>query len=489
MSNKITQTRCAGILMPVASLPSRQGIGSMGREARQFVDLLAEMGVRIWQILPLNPLGFGNSPYQPFSSYAGDELYIDLDLLAQEGLLPNKTKPFARKEPDRVDYQAARGYKEPYLREAYEHFKGRGKDAGYVAFLQNDWAYNYAVFAALKAQNGMRCWVEWPPEQQNWILDGRYDLTGLRPEIDYRLFTQYIFYKQWMALKAYANSRNVLIMGDIPFYVGLDSLDVWGAREQFLLKENGEPAFIAGVPPDYFSPTGQRWGNPIYDWEKMRQTDFTFWVNRLKYSCKLYDLIRIDHFRAFDTYWKTPAACPTAIEGEWVEAPGYEVFDEIYREMPEIEIVAEDLGDLRPEVLKLRDHYSLPGMNVVQFSLLDPDEIQEAQLAYSGTHDNQTVRGWYRSLTRRQKAAVRAALAEYGAPREAISRKMLRYIFHSEARLAIVPLADVLDLDDRARLNVPGTLGSPNWEWRLEDWRALRRRKAFMQKLIADTGR
>jgi 4-alpha-glucanotransferase len=252
---------------------------------------------------------------------------------------------------------------------------------------------------------------------------------------------------------------------------------------------DGKPSFVAGVPPDYFSATGQRWGNPIYNWENMEKKNFIFWVNRLKYSSGLYDIIRIDHFRAFDTYWKIPASCDTAVEGEWVEAPGYALFNEIYRQIPEIAIVAEDLGDLRPEVLELRDDYKLPGMNVAEFSLLDMAQGKENQVIYTGTHDNQTVRGWYESLDGKTKAKVRKKLAKYGSPWESFPQRMLRFVYASRANMAIVPLADLLDLDDRARLNTPGTVGSPNWEWRLTDWSKLIRRKALIRELVVSTGR
>ena len=478
-----TEERMAGILMPIASLPSNDGVGTLGREAYQFVDMLAQMGIRVWQILPLNPLGYGNSPYQPFSSYAGDELYIDLDMLAQEGYLKDGRPPFAAERADRVDYQAARAYRSGYLWTAYR------EDPEFETFREMDWVYPYAVFIALKKQNGLRCWNEWPQEQQNWILDHKYDLSHLEDEINYQLFAQYMFYRRWMALKTYANQRNVLIMGDMPFYVGIDSLDVWSSREDFLLDEQWKPSFVAGVPPDYFSITGQRWGNPIYNWQNLQNKGFTFWINRLKYSSRLYDIIRIDHFRAFDTYWKIPASCPTAVEGEWVEAPGYALFDEVYRQMPDIRIVAEDLGDLRPEVLQLRDHYHLLGMNIAVFSLPYSDEVREHQLIYTGTHDNQTVKGWYTSMDQKTKKKLRNMLAKYGNPRESVLKKMVRFVYQSPASMAIIPLADILGLDDEARLNTPGTVGSPNWEWRLTDWKTLRRKMAFVKTVVTASGR
>ena len=394
---KITEGgRVAGVLMPVASLPSDCGAGSFGKEAYAFVDSLARMGMKIWQLLPLNPLGYGNSPYQPYSSFAGDELYIDIALLEEAGYVKSERMPFDDSGNDgKVAYEKARAYKEPYLKEAYKAFREKESESPeFLEFKKIDWVYPYAVFIALKKQNDLRCWNEWPKEQQDWILDGKYDISHLEEEIRYQMFLQFMFYKQWMNLKAYANQKGISIMGDIPIYVGIDSLDVWGCRENFLLDAEGKPAFIAGVPPDYFSETGQRWGNPIYNWNYMEQNGFAFWINRLAYSSRLYDVIRIDHFRAFDTYWKIPASCETAIEGAWIEAPGYALFDTIFKELPDIQIVAEDLGDLRPEVLKLRDHYHFMGMHIVEFALLS-GEPAEHQLIYTGTHDNQTIQGWY----------------------------------------------------------------------------------------------
>ena len=486
VSKEKETARVAGVLMPVASLPSEDGLGSFGREAYKFVDMLADMGIRLWQLLPLNPLGYGNSPYQPFSSYAGDELYIDLRLLAQEGYLDGKQLPAnARKNAGRVDYEAMKKYKAPYLYQAYRVFRDKNwEDPEFAAFQEMEWVYPYAVFIALKKQNGLRCWNEWPKEQKDWILDRKYDISHLQEEIEYQLFAQYMFYKQWLALKAYANSKNVQIMGDMPFYVGIDSLDVWSSRDDFLLDSEGKPSFVAGVPPDYFSTTGQRWGNPIYNWENLQKNGFSFWINRLKYNSVLYDIVRIDHFRAFDTYWKVPASCPTAVEGNWVEAPGYALFDEVYRQIPHIRIVAEDLGDLRPEVLVLRDHYNLIGMNVAEYSLLSPEEPEEHQLIYTGTHDNQTVRVWLQTMDSTTYRKVGRKLAPYGKSGESLVKKMLRFVLSSRATMAVIPLMDILELDDSARLNFPGRVGSPNWEWRLTDWKQLQRRKGLIREMV-----
>lgn len=482
--NKTKKT--AGVLIPVASLPSKTGIGSFGKEARRFVDLLSDMGVQVWQILPLNPLGYGNSPYQPYSSFAGDELYIDLYELKKDGFLKEPILPYQRQTaPDVIDYTSARAYKEPYLHKAFSCFRETtAQYPDYQSFIAQKWVYSYGVFIALKKQNGLRCWNEWPKEQRDWILDQKYDISHLDEEIRYQMFLQYIFYTQWMKLKAYANSKGISIMGDVPFYVGQDSLDVWSSREDFLLDQEYRPSFVAGVPPDYFSVTGQRWGNPIYNWDNLEKKGFTFWIDRLKYSSKLYDIIRIDHFRAFDTYWKIVATCDTAIDGEWVEAPGYALFDELYRQMPDIRIVAEDLGDIRPEVLILRDHYDLMGMYVAEFSLPYTDSVQPHQLIYTGTHDNQTAEGWYRAQAPNQKLNIRKILAKYSNPRERISKKMVRYVYGSCAELAIVPVADIIGLGNRARLNTPGTVGSPNWEWRLEDFSALVRQVKWVRALV-----
>lgn len=482
--------RLGGILMPVGSLPSRCGVGSFGKEAYEFVDILAAMGAKIWQILPLNPLSFGNSPYQPYSSYAGDELYIDLDKLAECGLLPKHRPAYRPEDKSKVDFQKVRAFKEPYLRRAYAAFcRRRKKDkAAFFEFCKQPWVYPYGVFIALKQRNGMRCWNEWPREEQDWSVDHKFDLTDLKDEIDYRMFLQYIFYTQWMELKAYANGKGLQIMGDMPFYVGLDSLDVWMGRDNFLLDGDGRPTFIAGVPPDYFSATGQRWGNPIYNWEKMESDGFTFWLERLGYNSKLYDIVRIDHFRAFDTYWKIPASCPTAIDGAWIEAPGYALFDKIYETMPDIQIVAEDLGDLRPEVLVLRDHYHLSGMYVAQFSL--PKLVpEENNAAYTGTHDNDTARGWYEKQDANFRRRVARKLRPYGEAREAMSRKMVRFVLASKASVAIVPLFDVLNLGSQARLNTPGTVGSPNWEWRISSFKAVYDQVDWVKEAMQSSGR
>ena len=483
--------RTAGVLMPLASLPSDEGIGCLGADSCRFVDLLADMGMRIWQLLPLTPLGYGNSPYQPFASCAGDGLYISLTQLAEDGLLPPESLPAPKACAARIDYDAVRREKEPLLRLACDRFLETGADsAPFRDFCKREWVYPYAVFMALKRQNDMRPWTQWPADQRDWIVDRKYDLTPLRSEIRRGVAEQYLFFRQWQALRRYANAKGVRIMGDLPFYVGLDSLEAWSRREDFLLDNDGRPSFIAGVPPDYFNAEGQRWGNPIYDWAHMEADGFSFWMDRLRGSAELYDILRIDHFRAFDTYWKIPADCPTAMVGEWVRAPGRALFEKIRRELPELEIVAEDLGgDLTPGVHELRDDFGLMGMNVADFTLMSGEKPKKHQLAYTGTHDNQTARGFYESMPPEEKARFLAALRPFGSAHEPVSKKMLRYVFLSDADMVIVPLADILDLGDEARLNTPGSVGSPNWEWRLTDWKGVKRKKRFVRELAQRSGR
>ena len=480
-----TEQRCAGVLMPLASLPSDEGIGCLGADSYRFVDLLAEMGMRVWQLLPLTPLGFGNSPYQPFASCAGDPLYISLSQLVRDGLLSPERLPAPPAPTGRIDYDAVRREKEPLLREACDRFlASEGDGDAFRAFCARAWVYPYAVFMALKRQNGLRIWTDWPQEQRDWILDREYDISPLEDEIRRGMAEQFLFFRQWQALRRYANGKGISVMGDLPFYVGLDSLEAWMGREDFLLERDGRPSFVAGVPPDYFNAEGQRWGNPIYDWDHMERDGFSFWMDRLRGSGALYDILRIDHFRAFDTYWKIPAECPTAMVGEWVQAPGYALFERIQRELPELRIVAEDLGgDLTPGVAELRDGFGLMGMNVADFTLMSGEKPKENQLAYTGTHDNQTARGFYESMPPKERERFRFALRRYGSAREPVSKKLLRYVFLSDARMVIVPLADILNLGDEARLNTPGSVGSPNWEWRLTGWGGVERKKHFMREL------
>lgn len=468
--------RETGILMPVSSLPSRTGVGELGRETKDFLDYLKEAGVKIWQILPLNPVGYGNSPYQPYSSCAGDEIYISLETLYEQGLLKDLPPAFLEKETH-VRYDQVRAWKESYLREAFSRFE---ETDDYKTFAQQSWVLEYGMFRALKEKNENRCWNEWDTADKTWPEAKKEVPLEIAHEAAYQMFLQYIFFCQWMEIKKTANENGIQIMGDVPFYVGVDSVDVWAGKDNFLLDTDGRPTFIAGVPPDYFSATGQRWGNPIYDWDYLKENGYQFWVDRIGYSSRLFDIIRIDHFRAFDTFWKIPATCPTAIEGEWIEAPGYEVIDTLLEKIPEVNLVAEDLGDLRPEVLELKEHYHFKGMKILVFSIdtsgkyaKDIFHDVENMIIYTGTHDNDTLMEWYDALSVAAKRKVRRFLAREGIRQGSVKDRFLAYTWKSKAEYAIVPMADILGMGKEAHLNTPGTVGSPNWEWRMPDMRQM----------------
>lgn len=478
--------------MPLSSLPSDTGVGELGRNACRWLDILKENGVGIWQILPLNPVGYGNSPYQPYSSCAGDELYISLELLCEEGLLKEMPSPF-RENEKRLDYDAVRKFKEPYLRNAYQNFTDKKMQANtkYQEFISQEWVREYGVFRALKSANNGACWNEWKQEDKEWPEKR----TALQPEVEdeaqYQMFLQYLFYTQWMNVKKAANEKGIEIMGDVPFYVGVDSVDVWAGKDNFLLDTDGRPVFIAGVPPDYFSATGQRWGNPIYDWDYMKGNGYRFWVDRIGYSSRLFDIIRIDHFRAFDTFWKIPASCPTAVDGEWIEAPGYEVLDTLKRKIPDVNLVAEDLGDLRPEVLELKNHYHLKGMKILVFSIktdgkyaYDTAQDMENTIIYTGTHDNDTLMEWYQGLNVAAKRKVRIFLKKQGIKDGSVKDRLLSYILRSKAEYAIIPMADILGQGKEGHINTPGTVGSPNWEWRMPHFREAEKEMAKYRNLM-----
>lgn len=526
--------------MPLFSLPGDYGIGDLGICAYQFADMVKESGAVIWQMLPLNPLGYGHSPYQPYSSSAGETLYIDLASLYEEDLLSELPEPLP--ETARVDYEAAAAFKEPYFREAYRNFKKRRmyRRKSYQAFSAEPWVYPFAVFATLKKKNGLRSWIEWPEEEQ-WYPEylrnccppqekGQDipDLSAYKDEIGYEIFLQYMFFRQWMNLKDYVNAIGLSIMGDIPFYCGHDSVDVWMHKDMFLLDEKGYPTSVAGVPPDYFSETGQRWGNPIYDWDRMEKDGFSFLNARMLSAARLFDIIRIDHFRAFDTFWKIPASCPTAMEGEWIEPPGKAFFDQLLPQIPGVEIIAEDLGMMRQEVYDFRDHYAFPGMNVVEFTLNDPEfKVVDNMVVYTGTHDNDTVLGWWKSLETEEQEEILEAVGELGfevyadeagaAPDTAETgtdrtpskdtgkepaKRAFRTFTDEEIPLlftyaalslspdtAIIPVQDLLGLDESARINVPGIVDDRNWSWKLKNYDALNERLPHIREMFEAFGR
>lgn len=478
----------AGILLPLQSLNGENGIGDFGKAAFDFIDIIKKSGFDMWQILPLNPLGYGNSPYQPYSSFAGDEIYISLDLLYEDGLLEKRAEKIEQKE--RIDYNFVRKFKEKYLKIAYENFKKtkENQTKAYEDFLKFDFVYNYGVFITLKKENNLRSWNEWPDEMKNWIVDKKFDLTDYEDKINYEIFVQYIFYKQWMKLKAYANENNIKIVGDIPFYVGLDSLDVWENQKYFEITKDGNPKLIAGVPPDNFSATGQRWGNPIYNWEKIKEDDFSFWINRLAYNGKLYDIVRLDHFRAFDTYWVIDSKNETAIEGEWLFAPGYELFEKIKKDLKDVEFIAEDLGEIRPEVFELRDYFNLKGMVIIQTDIRATEKnyiyAPENSICYTGTHDNKTIMDWFEDLSEEEKENINKLFQKIGIRNENIYDNFFEFAIRCDSEYVIIPLQDILGLGKEARINTPATLDEKNWSYKFKSMEKLKEKEEFLKEII-----
>lgn len=479
----------AGILWPLASLNGSHGIGDFGKASYDFIDISKKAGFDMWQILPLNPLGFGNSPYQPYSSYAGDEIYISLDMLYDDGLLEEKVACLEQK--DRVDYNYVRDFKGKYLKKAYLKFKEKNLEnsEAYKKFLEFDFVYDYAVFLTLKKANKLIAWNEWPSEQKNWIIDKKLELKAFEDQINYEIFIQYTFFDQWMKLKSYANKNGIKIIGDVPFYVGLDSLDVWQNQKYFEITEEGKPLLIAGVPPDAFSDKGQRWGNPIYKWSEIEKDDFKFWIDRLRYNAKLYDIVRLDHFRAFDTYWQIDAKNDTAIIGEWIPAPGYKLFDIIEKELKDVEFIAEDLGTMMPGVYKLRDHYDLKGMVIIQENLRPWEnhfiEATANSAAYPGTHDNKTLFQWYGELDKTQQESIKDYFKTLGINHGDIREDFFDYVMGMESEYVIISLADILGIGQEARINEPATLSDKNWSFKLKNLDEYKEKADFLNQAIS----
>lgn len=482
--------RQAGVLLAISSLPGNHGIGDFGQCAYDFIDLSAEAGFQIWQILPLNPSSGGNSPYTPYSSYAGDEIYISLDLLTQWHLL--EEVPSFEKEAEFVDYDKVRQFKRSHLMKAFHSFQqnDQGLKEEYETFVKGAfWLEGYARFMALTDKNDGKAWSDWPQEDQNC-----HHNDGLEEQINYYKFVQYIFIKQFNIVKIHAHSRGISIMGDMPIYVSHNSADVFENRECFQLDDHNMPLFVSGAAPDYFSQDGQLWGHPIYDWEYLKETDYDFWVKRFKWNNEIFDILRIDHFRAFDTYWSVPAGEETARNGKWIEGPSYHFFDSIYRQLPELNIIVEDLGDLRHEVHLLRDHYGLIGMRIIQFSFGETEErenfvIPQRCVAYCGTHDNATIRGWFESLSEYEQGRIRYIMHRWDYPEKTIPEQIVHRTFGCEAIIAVCMIQDLLNYDDHTRFNVPGTVGSPNWCWKLTNFDDYRKKVADIYQILEDTDR
>jgi len=476
----------AGVLCPVSALPGRFGVGDFGRAAYQFVDKLADCKIKIWQILPLNPLAFGNSPYQPYSSFAGDELYLDLYQMVEDQLLNAREVTCFNNHMNSVEYEDVREKKDALFHKAFENFVVTDDFNDFVA--KNDWLEGYALYRVFKNHNEGKDWVHWSKEYKEYLIHPTFPNTIFAKEILYQEFLQYYFFKQWHALKKYANDKGIIIIGDMPIYVGLDSSDCWLNQESFLLEEDGTPSFVAGVPPDYFSQYGQRWGNPIYNWDYLKDHDFDFWIRRMHAACEMYDILRIDHFRGFDTFWKIPAEEPTAVIGEWVEAPGYDLFDTFFEKYPDAHILAEDLGELREEVYDLRDHYHFKGMFIYMFHRNDLENFDlDKVIVYTGTHDNDTLDHWYETLSKKDKKQLDEDLEEY--KERLINRKIIHYCMDMDVETVIVPVWDIMGLPGECRFNTPGTTDRSNWRWKMKNFTELNKSLEFLEKVVVETGR
>lgn len=472
--------RSSGILLHPTSLPSRHGIGDLGEAAYRFVDFLVDSGQQWWQLMPLGPTGYGDSPYQNFSAFAGNPLLLSLEWLVSAGWLDGALLESAPTFPtDRVDFGPVQSWKRDLLAGCYARFREGASDeqrAQYLRFGERNaaWLDDYAHFMALKDRYSA-VWNEWPTELRlrdgNALAESRGTLAD---EIGNHRLLQFFFDQQWRAVRQYANDRGVQLIGDIPIFVAYDSSDVWANPELFQLDDEGNPTVVAGVPPDYFSETGQRWGNPLYNWEAMERDGFTWWLSRIRRQMEQVDVLRLDHFRGFESYWEIPASEETAINGRWVKAPGEALFSRVAEVIGHVPIIAENLGLITPPVEALRKQFEFPGMRVMQFAFDQdpanphlPHNYRVNTVAYTGTHDNDTSLGWWNSLDADAKHEVLRYLGRHHLPPLRIVPQLIRQVMRSVAAVAITPMQDVLNLGSGARMNTPGA-SSGNWGWRFE---------------------
>lgn len=466
--------RSSGILLPISSLPSNYGIGTFGKAAYEFVDFLKKAGQKYWQILPIGPVSYGDSPYSPFSVYAGNPYYIDLDMLIDEGLLTkNELKPLDFLNHDvYIDYESQFNIRYKILKMVYDNSKEKYNNIIEDYAKNNNWVCDYALFMSLKYKNSQLPWKEWDSLESK--LDENtinLDKIKLKDDIDFWVFLQYLFYKQYFNLKKYANSSGIEIIGDLPIYVAEDSADVWIDSKIFLMDESKTPIKVAGVPPDAFSKDGQLWGNPVYDWDYLKETSYKWWVDRIEWSFKLYNVVRLDHFRGFDEFWAINYGMPNAIDGHWLRAHGLELFESVKLNLGNVKIIAEDLGIITDSVLKLKNTCGFPGMKVFQFAFDGnksnpylPNNYEENSVAYTGTHDNDTLIGWFEKLSNNKKEVVLKYL-DMEKKDESINYKIINSLYMSKASLCIIPLQDFLRIGSEGRMNTPSTVGE-NWRWR-----------------------
>ncbi len=495
--------RSAGILLHPTSLPGSFGIGSLGAEARRFVDFLAAAGQSLWQVLPLGPTGYGDSPYQCFSAFAGNPLLIDLQQLVEEGDLEEADRAAAAGGPpqfptERVDYGAVIDTKTALLRRAAKRFRAQADPERRAAFDQfctenAHWLDDYALFMAIKEAHGGAVWTDWEPPlaaREPEALDAAR--ARHQDALFAQRYAQFQFHRQWTALKRAANDRGVRIIGDVPIFVAFDSADLWAHADLFHLDESLQPTVVAGVPPDYFSRTGQLWGNPLYRWDVMAARGFAWWLDRIRHALATVDILRLDHFRGFAAYWEVPAGQTTAEGGRWVDGPGAAFFQRLRDELGSLPLIAEDLGLITDDVIALRDQFDLPGMVVLQFAWTSdaansylPHNHRPNRVVYTGTHDNDTTVGWYASREGKEKTRIDRYL---GPTEEPIHQSLIRTAYRSVCDLAVVPLQDVLGLGTEARMNTPGKEGG-NWAWRVAEAELTEERATGLRELAGLYGR
>ncbi len=486
--------RSGGILLHPTSLPGPHGSGDLGPAAYHFVDWLVTAGQKLWQMLPLGPVGYGNSPYMGLSAFAGNPMLIDLQELSSKGWLDGAELSHpVDGNPRRIDFAKVIQYRSERLSRASYGFFTHGSEAegkSFEAFCKEhaDWLDDYALFMALNSKFNNAVWTEWDADvalrEPVALKRAQKELSN---EIDLQKFCQWCFMRQWKNLKKYANQKGIHLVGDIPIFVAHHSADVWANPDSFHLDKNRNPTVVAGVPPDYFSETGQRWGNPLYRWDVMKKKKYAWWIKRFEATFDLVDILRIDHFRGFVGYWEIPATEKTAVKGRWVDGPGAALFDAVEKELGKLPIIAEDLGVITPEVVALRDKFQFPGMKVLQFAFADgpdnpflPHHFHENCVVYTGTHDNDTTIGWFKTATKKE----RSFLLHYVKPTgKEIHWDLIRLALQSVAAMAIVPYQDILGLDSPDRMNLPGTTKG-NWEWRFS-WDQVRPEHA--QRLYEET--
>ena len=480
--------REAGILLPISVIPSRFGPGDFGEATIAMANMVAQTGIKVWQILPLNPLGPGCSPYASDCGRAIDPIYICLDEYIQKGIIKDPQIVYADKSF--ADLEVIKKLKLELLRQVFDKTNAKGKKAFKTWANENLWAKGYGVFHKMKQKYGEMDWWDWKVEDR--YLAYHLDKVEVDDDILFVEWCQYIAFNQYAALKAKANELGLKIMGDLPFYVGANSYDAWANQDEFLLDENDRPSGVAGVPPDYFSAEGQRWGNVLYDWAYMKEDGYTFWKDRVLNAYKLFDILRIDHFRAFDTYWNINPDSPTAIDGKWEQAGGDEFFSILFAEHPDLKLIAEDLGEMFPSVYALRDKYNLPGMNVFQFTVFDNTfDKRKNQVIYPGTHDNNTIVGWLDEMSPEQITDLEHILEAGGIKKgkAKLNRRVIEYCFKSECDLCIISLQDILGLGAEYRLNTPGVFGGHNWSYYLNRLIKFADAMPYLKKLVKDSGR